>query len=281
MPLSNEDFLFIQKLVKNEIGIVLEAGKEYLVESRLTPLVDTEKTESLEKLINILKNPVIGGTNALKIKRSVLDAMTTNETLFFRDSKPFEALKTEIMPKLLDKLAAKKKLRVWCAAASTGQEPYSIAMTLLDTFPQLLSWDIKIQATDICSVALEKAKKGEYTQFEVNRGLPVQLLTKYFSQAGLKWKIKDSLKSIIQYQEMNLLSSWSIIEPCDVIFMRNVLIYFDEATKRSIMKSIPKVLTPEGYITLGGSEAIIDPEVKFERQTYAGAVFYRLPGVKG
>jgi chemotaxis protein methyltransferase CheR len=269
--IGQADFEFISRFVKDEIGLVLESGKEYLVQTRLGPLATTQGFESLEGLITALRR-----SPSISLKSLVLDAMTTNETLFFRDGKPFEGLKKLVIPELMEKRSSIKKLSIWCGAASTGQEPYSLSLMLHDNFPLLLNWDFKFLATDVCTQVLQKAREATYSQFEVNRGLPAPMLVKYFERNGIKWQLKESVRSKVDFKEMNLLGNWSIVpNNLDIIFMRNVLIYFDEDTKREIFRKIRKVLAPDGYFIVGGSEGVTNIDPNFDRVMAEGATFYR------
>ena len=266
MAISKSDFDYIAQLAQSQAAIVLEAGKEYLVESRLTPLAQREGFDSLEKFIGQMRGEK--GVNGLHHK--TIDALTTNETSFFRDFHPFESLRKHILPKLIEKRAAVRQLNIWSAACSSGQEPYTLAMILREHFPQLNDWNITIYATDLSPTILKVASEGEYSQFEVNRGLPAAYLIKYFTKQGERWCIKPELKKNIQFRLMNLIQPWPIMPPLDLIFIRNVMIYFDVSTKKMLLKRIRNCLLPHGYLFLGGTETTmnIDPEyalVSFER----------------
>jgi chemotaxis protein methyltransferase CheR len=190
--------------------------------------------------------------------------MTTNETLFFRDDRPFKYFKTGLVPDLSKQRETKKIIRIWSAASSTGQEAYSIAITLLETLPNIENWKIEILGTDISDTALTQAKKGEYTQFEIQRGMPIQLLMKYFKQDGQTWKISDKVKSMVRFENFNLLDPMERFGTFDVIFCRNVLIYFDEPLKKRILTNLSRRMTPDGYFFMGGSETVIGlcPDLK-------------------
>jgi chemotaxis protein methyltransferase CheR len=271
MSIRPDDFRYISSIVKDEIGIVLEGGKEYLVESRLMPIAQSEGYGSLEALVGAAKS----GTNKA-LKQKLLEAMTTNETLFFRDGKPFDALRCDILPALIDARRQMRSLTIWCAACSSGQEPYSICMLIREHFPELSSWNIKIKATDISSEPLAKAREGIYTQFEVNRGLAAPLLMKYFTRVGMKWQVKEDLRSMVEFSTLNLLDSWAVIPRCDIVLMRNVLIYFDEQTKRIIFGKVFEKVVPDGYYFVGGSETIGSLDSRFIREVYQGAQVYRV-----
>jgi chemotaxis protein methyltransferase CheR len=252
MSVTQDQFDFITKLVRQEIGIVLEPGKEYLVNSRL----DAVARNNNIKEFNVIIEKIQKGDALLK--QLLLDSMTTNETLFFRDGKPFDCLKNSLLPDLIELQGASKKLTIWCAASSTGQEPYSLAILIKENFPALSTWDLKIVATDICKDALTKAREAEYSQFEVNRGLPITLLSKYFTRNGTKWKLSSLISSMVEFRELNLLGSFSSIPKSNLVLIRNVLIYFDDATKKDIYNKIKGVLLPNGYLMIGGSESVLN-----------------------
>jgi chemotaxis protein methyltransferase CheR len=246
--LSAHQFSALSTLLKDETAVVLETGKEYLVESRLASLMREEGYATLSDLIDA----VIARVNPA-LNQKVLLALTTNETSFFRDLAPFELLKTKIIPELMHNRADSKTLTVWSAACSTGQEPYSLAILLKDSFPKLASWDVRILASDLNPGVVAKSKQGVYTSLEVNRGLPIQLLIKYFSQKGDLFHVNDDVKSMVHFFQQNLISSWQSTQ-IDVLFMRNVLIYFDTETKRQIFEKVKSVLAPDGYLFLGAAE---------------------------
>jgi chemotaxis protein methyltransferase CheR len=258
--ISKEDFSYITSLVREEAAIVLESGKEYLVESRLGVLAKTEGLEGLVPLIQQLRL----NTNQV-LKKKVVEAMTTNETSFFRDIDPFEALKNDILPPLIENRAASKRLNIWCGAASTGQEPYTIAMVLHEHFPQLKTWNIRFDATDINKQVLDRAQQGIYSQLEVNRGLPVTFLVKYFKKEDTTFRISNDLTKLISFKEMNLVKPWPHMPTYDVIFLRNVLIYFDVETKKQILSNIKKILAPDGFLFLGSAETTIGLDQQFKR----------------
>jgi chemotaxis protein methyltransferase CheR len=269
--LSEQQFSQLSNLLKNETAVVLGSGKEYLVEARLTSLMREEGFATLSDLIEV----VLRKSNP-NLNQKVLLALTTNETSFFRDLAPFELLRTKLLPDLLGKRVANKSITVWCAACSTGQEPYSLAMLMKHSFPQLADWNVKILATDLNPNVVAKARKGVYTALEVNRGLPAPMLVKFFTQHGDLFFINDDLKSWISFSEHNLIAPWSIPQ-VDVLFMRNVLIYFDTETKKQLFEKIKGVLAPDGYLFLGTAESpyrIVDGFSKVE----GGANIYQREG---
>ena len=246
------DFEFLRAYLKQRSGLALTAEKRYLVESRLAPVCRRFNYATLRDLIGSLK---IGHDTA--IERAVVEAMTTNETFFFRDRLPFDLFRDVVLPEALARNAVRRRLRIWCAAASTGQEPYSIAMLLQEAGAKLAGWQVDIVATDISSEVIDKAKLGLYSQFEVQRGLPVQWLLKYFTQIGEQWQIAASLRSMVEFRQFNLLHGYEGLGTFDVIFCRNVLIYFDAPTKSEILARFGNSLVPGGALLLGAAETVI------------------------
>jgi chemotaxis protein methyltransferase CheR len=246
--LTPGDFNFLRELVRTKSAIVLEDGKEYLVQSRLAPLLRSEGIGTISEMIAALRSRKAG------LEGKVIDAMTTNETSFFRDIHPFDALRTTIIPELMEKRRSTRQLNFWCAASSSGQEPYSLCMMLKENFPELAGWQVKFLATDISPSMLEKSKSGKYSQLEVNRGLPAQYLVKYFERSGADWQIKSDIRSMVDYRLANLAEPMPTLAPLDIVFIRNVLIYFDKDTKKRILQGIKRNLKPDGVLMLGSSE---------------------------
>jgi chemotaxis protein methyltransferase CheR len=245
------DYEYLRKFLKDRSGLDLSADKQYLVESRLIPLARKIGLDGIDELVAQIK----GGSEATAAE--VVEAMTTNETFFFRDKLPFDHLRDAIMPELLQTRAARRSLRIWCAAASTGQEPYSIAMCLKEMGAQLSGWRIEIIATDLAQSVLEKSKAGIYSQFEVQRGLPIQMLVKYFKQIGELWQINADIRAMTQFRQLNLLQNFSQLGTFDVVFCRNVLIYFDQDTKVEVFRRLAKVMEPDGFLALGAAETVV------------------------
>lgn len=243
------DYEFLCEFLLKSSGLSLGENKEYLIDSRLTPLAQSWELEDVSQLIAELRD----GRN-FRLRDAVTQAMTTNETSFFRDKKPFDDLKTVILPELIKQRQLTRELRIWSAATSTGQEAYSIAMLLEEEFPELCGWTVEVLATDIDQTALERAQEGVYSQFEVQRGLPVKLLMKHFSQVSGKWQIKPELRERITWKELNLLDDFSTLGPFDVIFCRNVLIYFENQTKQDTFRRLSRTLREDGYLLLGAAE---------------------------
>jgi chemotaxis protein methyltransferase CheR len=261
---------YLQGLVHRRSGIVLEDGKDYLVDSRLSPIARIEGVESIDELVDKLRRDRTG-----ELAQRVVEAMTTNETLFFRDAHPFDALKAHFIPELLKARAAERTLRIWSAAAATGQEPYSIAMTLLENFPELSSWNVSILATDLNEAVLERARRARYRALEVSRGLPAAHLGKYFSRCDGEWELCSSVRDMVTFRALNLVEPWFEIAPCDLVFMRNVLIYFDAATKTSVLKRMHGVLRSDGFLVLGGAETTANLDDAYVPVRVGAGVYYQ------
>jgi chemotaxis protein methyltransferase CheR len=245
------DYEYLRKLLKERSGLDLSADKQYLVESRLVPLARKASLPGIPELVQKMKS----GADAMTTE--VVEAMTTNETFFFRDKIPFDHLKEAVLPALVQARAARRALRIWCAASSTGQEPYSIAMCLKEAGSMLAGWRTEIVATDLSLGVLEKSKAGLFSQFEVQRGLPIQLLVKYFTQNGELWQLNAEIRGMVQHRQLNLLQDFSHLGVFDIIFCRNVLIYFDHATKVNIFERIARMLEPDGVLALGAAESVV------------------------
>jgi chemotaxis protein methyltransferase CheR len=246
------DYDFLRALLKQRSGLDLSADKQYLVESRLLPLARKAGLPGIAELVQKMRG---GGAGALTTE--VVEAMTTNETFFFRDKVPFDHLRDTILPAMLQSHASRKSLRIWSAACSTGQEPYSIAMLLKERAQALSGWRVEIVATDLSQEVLEKSRSGIYSQFEVQRGLPIQLLVKYFTQIGELWQLNSEIRGMVQHKQLNLLQDFSHLGKFDVIFCRNVLIYFDQETKINTFDRIAKLMEPDGMLMLGAAESVI------------------------
>jgi chemotaxis protein methyltransferase CheR len=274
--LGQFEFDFLRGLIRERSAIVLEPGKEYLVESRLGPLLRQRGFPSAVELVAALRAAPRG-----ELARVVVEAMTTNETSFFRDVHPFETLRTTILPELLVARALERKLRIWSNACSSGQEAYSIAMLLAEHFPQLRDWDVSILATDLSRDMVHRTQEGTYGQLEVNRGLPASHLAKYFIRCGTHWQVKPDLRRLVQAREMNLAEPWPPLVRFDVIMLRNVLIYFDLETKRAILRRARQVLRPDGVLFLGSAETTVMVDDAWERLTGGSWVAYRPSLVAG
>jgi chemotaxis protein methyltransferase CheR len=247
-----EDFDYLRKLLRERSGLVLTAEKQYLAESRLLPVARKHGMGGLSDLVAKLKAAV-----ATTLSVDVVEAMTTNESFFFRDKIPFEHFRDTIMPALMAAREREKRIRIWCAAAATGQEPYSLAMSLKGIGPSLAGWRVEILATDISSEVLTKAKAGIYSQFEVQRGLPIQQLVKFFSKVGEAWQIAPEIRGMVQFRPLNLLNDFSSLGTFDLVFCRNVLIYFDQDTKVSVLNRLARQMPSDGFLVLGAAETVI------------------------
>ncbi len=271
MSINYADFEYICQLVRDRTGIALAKDKMYLVESRLTPLASKASIDSLKKLVQILREERFSFLHEL-----VIEAMVTTETSFFRDNYPFEALHKFLLPELLGLRQSERKLNLWCAACSSGQEPYSLAMLIQENFPQLTNWTVQLSATDISTSMLARAEAGYYNQHEITRGLSSNLLEKYFSLRGKHWQIKENIRQMVEFRQLNLAEAWFPMPQMDIIFLRNVLIYFDIETKQAILARVKRILHPEGYLFLGGGETTINLDSAFEPVKFDKAVCYRL-----
>ena len=245
------EYEYLRKFLRDHSGLDLSADKQYLIESRLLPLARKAGLSGISELVQKLQ----GGSSALVT--SVVEAMTTNETFFFRDKVPFDHFRDTIMPEIIRARAGRKSVRIWCAAGSTGQEPYSLAMCLKEMGASLTGWRVEIIATDLSQEVLEKSRAGIYSQFEVQRGLPIQMLVKYFKQTGETWQIKPCIRAIVQHRQLNLLHDFSQLGHFDVIFCRNVLIYFDQDTKINIFNRFTRLIEPDGFLVLGAAETVV------------------------
>ncbi len=267
-----DDFAYFIKHIYDQTGLVLGPDKMYLIESRLAPLARKWNVATIDLLVGQLRS-----TRDPNLQRDVVDAMMTNESFFFRDGKPFDQFRQLILPNLLQSRAAKKSFRIWCAAASTGQEPYTLAMILKEEAAKLAGWRVEIVGTDISHEALERAKSGMYTQFEVQRGLPIQLLVKYFKQQGDRWAIAPELRQSVQYRSFNLLSEFASLGSFDVVFCRNVLIYFDQKTKGNILDRMAKQMPADGVLYLGGAETVLGVTDRFQPMPGQRGIYQIVP----
>jgi len=264
------DFTYIRELVRTDSALVLDGGKEYLVESRLDPLARREGFVSLEQMIGCLRLGPPGD-----LHRKVVEAMTTNETTFFRDPRAFRMIAKGILPALIAERAPERSLTIWCAASSTGQEPYSLAMLLQEHRPSLDGWNIRIIATDLSRDVLARAQAGRYSQMEINRGLPANLLVKYFEQRGPAWEIRPQIRRMVEFRELNLIHAWPGLPVAQLVLMRNVLIYLDVETRKAILERAGRILDPRGYLLLGGSETTTTLDDSFVPVSFEGAVAFQ------
>lgn len=269
--INKTDFDFVRDLVYQRSAIVLDPGKEYLVQARLLNVAQNQGCSSLGELVSRLRTQPVGG-----LHQKVIEAITTNETSFFRDFYPFEALRKVVVPEILAKRALDQRLTIWCGAASTGQEPYSLAITLMENFPNIPKANLRIIATDINTEVLEQARRGIYSQIEVNRGLPAALLVRYFEKVGTSWQVREDIRKMVEFRECNLIGNWPLLPPVDVLMLRNVLIYFDTETKKTILAKARKVMRPDGVLFLGGAESTLNLDDSFERMALERTTAYRI-----
>ena len=273
MTIDTSGFNFVRQLVRERTAIVLEDGKQYLVDNRLSQLARREGLASAQDVIDRLRAAPAG-----PLQRKVIEAMTTTETLFFRDAKPYEALRNAILPELVRMRGGERRLQIWSSACSSGQEPYSLGMLMREHFPALAAWNVRVLATDISTEMLARSRVGRYSQLEVGRGLPSSYLAKYFDKAGCDWQIRDDVRKMVEFRELNLAGPWAAMVPTDLVMLRNVLIYFDVATKRQILARIRKTLRPGGYLMLGTAETTMNLDDGFELQRSDGTTYYRVRG---
>ncbi len=250
--MTPEDFDYLRKVLRERSGLVLAAEKQYLAESRLLPVARKHQLASLADLVERLKT-----TSPGQLATEVIEAMTTNETLFFRDKIPFEHFRDIIMPALIASHGKRRRIRIWCSAAASGQEPYSLAIMLHEMNQQLAGFKIEILATDLSNEMLEKGQSGIYSQFEVQRGLPIQQLLKYFSKVGESWQLAPELRAMVSWRQLNLLHDFRHLGSFDLIFCRNVLIYFDQPTKSAVLDRLARVIEPDGFLVLGAAETVV------------------------
>jgi chemotaxis protein methyltransferase CheR len=269
--LPDEDVHYVRRLVLEQSAIALNEEKGYLVEARLTPLARSLGLASVSALVSQLRASPAGD-----LHRRAVDAMATHETSFFRDRKPFDVLRELVLPPLVERRAERKRLDIWCAGCSTGQEPYSIAILLREHFPQLTDWHVSLLATDLSAAALEYASAGSYSQLEINRGLPAALLLKYFSKQGTEWVVRPDLRASISFRRLNLIEPWGRLPRFDLVFLRNVLIYFDATVKRSVLARVADAMAPDGFLFLGSAETTLNAEARFRVVRHGGTSCYEL-----
>jgi len=265
-----EDVAYIRNLVRVRSAMVLEPEKTYLLKSRLEPFAKQEGFGSMADLVSQLRQTSYG-----PLHKRVVEAMTINETSFFRDLVPFQALKDRLLPEVIQANWDIKRLHIWCGASSSGQEPYSILLTILHHFPELTSWHIRLIATDLSQEMIKRGQEGRYGPFEVNRGLSPPMLNTYFSRQGMEWQIRDDVRNMIEFREMNLAGSWLVLPTMDLVFIRNVMMYFDMETRKDILRRIRGILAPHGYLILGATETTLAVDDHFERVPVNGTSVYR------
>lgn len=260
-------------ILLEQAGLVLEDGKEYLIRSRLIPLLQRYEFGSFEELLQALER-----AENRSLLTEVIEAMVTTETSFFRDFHPFETLRKAVLPELIARRREKKALNIWCAASSSGQEPYSVAILLREYFPELRDWKILLSATDISREMLERSRRGRYSQLEVNRGLPAALLIKWFKQEGTEWQIDERIRESVTFSQLNLMQAWPAMPMWDLVLIRNVMIYFEPDAKRTILNKVARNLAKDGYLLLGGAETTFNLSDEFVRVEELKSGFYSLRG---
>jgi chemotaxis protein methyltransferase CheR len=266
-----DDFELVRRVVHEGAAIVLEDGKEYLVESRLLPVARQRGLHSVAELVQRLRQDPAG-----EIRTVVVEALTTNETSFFRDGRPFQALADDILPGLIRARTTERQLTIWSAACSSGQEPYSTAIVLRDALADRAGWRTRIIASDISQAMVERTREGLYSQLEVNRGLPVQGLMQHFTREGTQWRVHEDLRAMVETRRINLAAPWPALPQMDLILLRNVMIYFDIPTKRRILANVRSLLRPGGYLLLGGAETTLNLDEHFERVSFGSMSAYRV-----
>ena len=275
MSIDPPQLAYLCDFVYKRSAIVLTPEKEYLIESRLGPVARAKGYGTVDALIQALRTLPGSG-----LQTSIVEAMTTHETTFFRDQHPFDALQKVLLPALKTARSTTRSLVIFCAACSSGQEPYSIAMLLKEHAPELATWKVRIIGVDLSEAVLARAREGRYTQSEINRGLPAPLLVKYFDRVGTEWHLKKAVRDMVEFRQMNLVESWPMLPRVDVMFIRNVLIYFDIPTKKAILARARQVLAPDGYLFLGGAETTLNVDEKFERLPACPVTVYRQVATK-
>jgi len=274
--ISTEDFAFLQRFIMQRAGIVLSDSKAYLAETRLTAVIRKHKIPTLNALVQRLRDSPHGPLGG-----AVIDAFTTNETSFFRDRHPFDLLKQTLLPRLIKARASRRRLRLWSAASSTGQEAYSLAMILNCHFPALIDWDVEILGTDISEEALETAREGRYRALHLNRGLSEELRQRYFIEDGRQWRISERLRRLTRFEPLNLCKDRYPLQRFDVILLRNVLIYFDNPTQQAVLSKLHACLAPDGALFLGGAEAALQPPADLYMPNINGRTIWHSPKLGG
>jgi chemotaxis protein methyltransferase CheR len=267
---SDRAFDYLRKLIYDSSAIVLESDKRYLLEARLRPVLLRERMSSFDELVTRLTR-----VDATLLRQQVVEAMTTHETSFFRDVHPFEAFRKHVIPQLVLERSVQRRLNIWSGASSTGQEPYSIAMILKECGLTLAGWTLQLIATDLSDMILARAGAGVFSQLEVNRGLPAPLLVKYFEKVGTDWRVKESIRRMVDFRQLNLMNQWPLLPELDVVFLRNVLIYFDVPTKKAIFEKLSRVLRPGGFLFLGGVETTLNLSDDFKQVFFGNTTVYQ------
>ena len=269
--INTTEFDFVRDLVRRRSAIVLDPGKEYLVATRLLPLARAAGDENVSRFVARLRS-----ASTPQMLTSVVEALTTNETSWFRDRHPFDVLRDHVLPEILARPRPSRRINVWSAACSSGQEPYSIAMVLADALAAHPGWSAQILATDLSNEILTQARSARYSQLEVNRGLPAALMVRHFKRTGTHWGLREPIRKMVSFRELNLAVPLPTMTPVDIVFLRNVLIYFDADMKRKVLAQVRRVLRPDGYLFLGGAETTLHLDSEFERAPLGATSVYRL-----
>lgn len=273
MTIKSWEFDFIRTLVREDSGMVIDEGKEYIVESKLLAFCRRREIGSIGELVGALRRP------DHRLRDALVDHMTNNETLFFRDQPVFEALAKDVLPALMERRVKTRELNIWSAAASSGQEIYSIAISIREHLPQLHNWRVRLLATDISTEMLDRCRAATYSKLELGRGMPANLRSRYFEPAeGGQFRVIKSVRDMVELSQLNLSRAWPSLPRMDVIFLRNVLIYFDVAAKREILGRARRILADDGFLTLGGGETTINIDDAFERVQCGRSIYYRKRG---
>lgn len=267
---SDQAFDFLRRLIYDSSAIVLESDKRYLLEARLRPVLLREQMASFDELVARL-----GRCDAAPLRQRVVEAMTTHETSFFRDIHPFEVFRKNIVPQMLLERSAQKRLNIWCGASSTGQEPYSIALIIKECGLGLAGWTTQMIATDLSADIIARARSGVFSQLEVNRGLPAPMLVKYFEKVGLEWRLKEEIRRMVEFRQLNLVTAWPTFPELDVVFLRNVLIYFDVPTKKAIFDKLSRIMRPGAFLFLGGVETTLNLSNDFKQVFFGSTTVYQ------
>ena len=265
-------FAYLQHLMHRRSGVVLEAGKEYMVETRLAGLADREGYASVRDLLDSLRTEEEWGV----LHRRVVESLLIGETSFFRDLYPFEALRDQVLPDLIERRAHERTLHLWCASCSTGQEPYSLAILLREHFPQLSSWNVRLIASDLSLSVLSRAREGRYSQMEINRGLSASLLVRHFEKVDGDWRVREPIRRMVEFRELNLVGAWPSLPAMDVVLLRNVLLYFDVPTRKTVLRNLTRCLKPDGVLLLGSAETTLTLDAGIEAQPAGKAMLHRL-----
>jgi chemotaxis protein methyltransferase CheR len=271
--MTNQDFDDVRRLLQEHSAIALDGSKQYLVETRLAPLLRQRNLNTIGELLAQLRGQADNG-----LHRQIVEALVTTESSFFRDHHPFEALRKVVLPDLINRRRDERRLDIWCAATAHGQEPYSLALLIREHFPELAGWKVSLLASDISREALAKAREGRYNQIEVNRGLPAALLVRYFVQHGTDWQLQEAVRNMVDFREINLARPWPYLPRMDLVLIRNVMIYFAVETKKAILGQLARLLRPGGYLLLGGAETTINLDDSYRRIESLKSGFYQLPG---